>query len=224
MTIRVNTAAPVTPRVRVIARQAADTTPTTPVKTNTPATEPQNPVAAFLDKTGVAEALKKAINAKSSDEVVAAMTAGITQLLITGEGNSLQQKISNLDKKLHEDFRGTIEKNVSNETAKKVLLTLGDVFGDKVASNLISAGAGAIAGTTVELLKDEKFRKMYNEDPKAFGLELAKRTGKNFGVALAAAWGTAKLEELLPKGLKWLAHTPVVSGILGKLFGTDKAE
>jgi hypothetical protein len=164
----------------------------------------------FLDKTGAADALKKAINAESSDEVIAALTGGVAQLVIE------RTLTKDLDKKLHEDYKGTINAHVKNETAKKALLALGEVFGDKVASNMISAGIGALAGTTTELLKDEKFRELYKSDPKAFGLELAKRGGKNFGVALLAAWGTAKLEEVLPAGLKWLAQLSFVRKLFGK--------
>lgn len=164
----------------------------------------------FLDKSGISEKLKKAINAESSDEVIAALTGGVAQLIVERTG------VADFDKKLHNDYKGTINTHVKNETAKKVLLTLGEIFGDKVASNMISAGMGALTGTTVELLKDEKFRALYKSDPKQFGLELAKRGGKNFGVALLAAWGTAKLEEALPAGLKWLAKIPFIAKLLGK--------
>lgn len=164
----------------------------------------------FLDKAGITEKLKKAINAESSDEVIAALTGGVAQLIVERTG------VADFDKKLHDDYKGTINTHVKNETAKKVLLALGEVFGDKVASNMISAGMGALTGTTVELLKDEKFRELYKTDPKKFGLELAKRGGKNFGVALLAAWGTAKLEEALPAGLKWLAKIPFIAKLLGK--------
>ena len=93
------------------------------------------------------------------------------------------------------------------------------VFGDKVASNLISAGIGSLSGTMTELVKDDAFKKLYSEDKKAFGLELAKRGGKHFAIALGAAWGTAKLEEWLPAGFKWLAKLPVISDILKKFAG-----
>lgn len=213
MTTRVLGSAPVAPRLRI---QAADKVPTqapsTPVRTqNVPPEDPGalTKMGEFLSKTGITETLEKAINAKGSDEVVAALTGAVAQLAIERTG------VKDFDKKLHENYRGTIEAHIKNETARKVLLAMGDIFGDKVASNMISAGAGAITGTTVELLKDDKFRAMYKEDPKQFGLELAKRSGKNFGVALLAAWGTAKAEELLPKGLKWLAKLPFIQ----KLFG-----
>lgn len=203
-----------TPATRIRVRSAEETPKAPDTQKKIQEVPPEDPGALtkmgeFLEKTGVTETLKKAINAQSSDEVIAALTGAVAQLAIERTG------VADFDKKLHEDFRGTINAHVKNETARKVLLALGDTFGDKVASNMISAGMGALTGTTVELLKDEGFRKMYSENPKAFGLELAKRAGKNFGIALLAAWGTAKLEEMLPKGLKWLAKIPFIQ----KLFG-----
>ena len=197
---------------RVIKAQAVRVAEETKKAAEVPAEDPGalKKMGEFLDKTGVADALKKAINAESSDEVVAALTGGVAQLIVERTG------VKDFDKKLHDDYKGTINTHVKNETAKKVLLALGEVFGDKVASNMISAGMGALTGTTVELLKDEKFRELYKSDPKKFGLELAKRGGKNFGIALLAAWGTAKLEEALPAGLKWLAQIPFVRKLLGK--------
>jgi hypothetical protein len=184
----------------------------TPSTTNVPAEDPGAlaKMGEFLEKSGISKKLSDAINAKSSDEVVAALTGGVAQLIVERTG------VKDFDQKLHDDYKGTITAHVKNETAQKVLLTLGDIFGDKVASNMISAGMGALTGTTVELLKDDKFRELYKTDPKAFGLELAKRGGKNFGVALLAAWGTAKLEEALPAGLKWLAKIPFIAKLLGK--------
>lgn len=212
MTTRLSSVSNVAPKqLRV---RAAEGTPTAPVKAaDAPKEDPGalTKMGEFLKKTGIGDQLQKAINADSSDEVIAALTAGVAQLAIERTG------VKDFDKKLHENYKGTIEEHVKNETAKKVLLTLGEIFGDKVASNMISAGIGAVAGTTAELLKDEKFREMYKSDPKAFGLELAKRSGKNFGVALLAAWGTAKLEEILPAGFKWLAQL----GFVRKLFGKE---
>lgn len=210
MTTRVTRTQPhVAPRVikPVAARAAEDTKQAADVPTDPGA---MGEMGKFLEKTGVADTLKKAIDAKSSDEVVAALTGGVAQLIVERTG------VKDFDQKLHDDYKGTITSHVSNPTAQKVLLTLGDVFGDKVASNMISAGMGALTGTTVELLKDENFRKMYKDNPGQFGLELAKRGGKNFGVALLAAWGTAKLEEALPAGLKWLAHVPFFAKLFGK--------
>lgn len=198
---------------RALQAQAVRVATETPKTADVPKEDPGalKKMGEFLDKTGVAEQLKKAINANSSDEVVAALTGGVAQLIVERTG------IKDFDKKLHDDYKGTINAHVKNETAKKVLLALGETFGDKVASNMISAGMGALTGTTVELLKDEKFRELYKTDPGKFGLELAKRGGKNFGVALLAAWGTAKLEEALPAGLKWLAQL----GFVRKLFGKE---
>lgn len=211
MTTRLSSVSSAAPKLRV---RATEETPKAPVKgtTEVPKEDPAalGKMGEFLKKTGIDEQLKKAINAESSDEVVAALTGGVAQLIVERTG------VKDFDKKLHENYKGTIEEHVKNETAKKVLLTLGEIFGDKVASNMISAGMGALTGTTVELLKDEKFRELYKTDPKAFGLELAKRGGKNFGVALLAAWGTAKLEEILPAGLKWLAQLSFVRKLFGK--------
>ena len=211
MTTRLSSVSSVAPKqLRV---RATEETPKAPVKSaEVPKEDPGalTKMGEFLKKTGVGDQLQKAINADSSDEVIAALTGGVAQLIVERTG------VKDFDKKLHDNYKGTIEEHVKNETAKKVLLTLGEIFGDKVASNMISAGMGALTGTTVELLKDEKFRELYKTDPKAFGLELAKRGGKNFGVALLAAWGTAKLEEMLPAGLKWLAQLSFVRKLFGK--------
>jgi hypothetical protein len=209
MTIGVNNNS-LTSNVRVVARDAA---PAAPAKA------PEAPKAAdggavselgkWLEATGISSTFEKALNAKSSDEVVAGITGGLAQLAIERTG------VKDFDKQLHTDLRGTITKYVSNETAQKALLAMADILGDKVASEMISAGVGAIAGTTVELVKDEKFRTMRTEDPTAFGLELAKRAGKNFAVALGGAFAVAKAEELLPAGFKWLAKIPFIRSLLG---------
>jgi hypothetical protein len=185
---------------RVIKAQAVRVAEDPKKAADVPAEDPGalQKMGEFLEKTGVSKKLQDAINAKSSDEVVAALTGGVAQLIVERTG------VKDFDKKLHDDYKGTITAHVKNETAQKVLLTLGDVFGDKVASNMISAGMGALTGTTVELLKDEKFRELYKTDPGKFGLELAKRGGKNFGVALLAAFATAKAEESMPWILKFL--------------------
>lgn len=215
MTIRVNPAVATAPKFKAIAREG--TAPAAPVKAAEVPKEQPGALAAigqFLETSGVSKKMSDALNAKSSDEVVAALSGGIAQLIVE------RTRIGDLDKKLHDDYKGTITAHVSNPTAQKALLVLGEVLGDKVASNLVSAGVGSLTGTAVELAKDEKFRAMYKEDPKQFGLELAKRGGKNFAVALAAAWGTAKLEEWLPAGFKWLANVPFISNILKKLSGS----
>ncbi|MDB5099592.1 MAG: hypothetical protein JWM80_4013 [Cyanobacteria bacterium RYN_339] len=216
MTIGVNNT-PVKTPVRAVANTAAnkpaaapaaDTKPTANAPTkaaDAPTTEAGN----WLEKMGVAGAFEKALNAGSSDEVVAAISGGLAQLAVE------RTAIGDFDKKLHDDFRGTITKNVSNETAQKALLAMADIFGDKVASEMVAAGVGAVTGTAVELIKDEKFRGLYKSDPKAFGLEVAKRGGKNFAVALGGAFATAKAEELLPAGLKWLAHISFIQKLLG---------
>jgi hypothetical protein len=215
MTIGVNNT-PVKTPVRAAGNTAANTKPATPPAANKPAEAPKKAADApateagnWLDKMGVASAFEKALNANSSDEVVAAISGGLAELAVERTG------IGDFDKKLHDDFRGTITANVKNETAQKALLAMADIFGDKVASEMVSAGVGAVAGTTVELVKDEKFRALYKSDPKAFGLEVAKRGGKNFAIALGGAFATAKAEELLPAGFKWLAHLDFVQKLLG---------
>ena len=211
MSLTVNRSTAIAPQFKAPAREA-----TAPVKTaEVPKEQPGalGKIGEFLETSGVAAKLQAAIGAKNSDEVVAAVTGGIAQLIVE------RTRVGDLDKKLEQDYKGTIEKHVTNETAKKALLVLGEVFGDKVASNLISAGIGSLSGTMMELVKDESFKKLYTDDKKAFGLELAKRGGKHFAIALGAAWGTAKLEEWLPAGFKWLAKLPVISDILKKFAG-----
>ncbi len=215
MTVRMTPSVVAAPKFKAVAREGTAPAPA-PVKAAEAPKEQPGALAAigsFLETSGVSKKIGEAINAKHSDEVVAAVTAGVAQLIVE------RTRVGDLDKKLHEDYKGTITKHVSNETAQKALLVLGEIFGDKVASNLVSAGIGSLSGTMMELVKDEQFKKLYTEDKKAFGLELAKRGGKNFGVALAAAWGTAKLEEWLPAGFKWLANVPFISGILKKFSG-----
>lgn len=204
---RVSSVDTLEPRMRSLAAQAV----------RTAAVPGEHPGALvkmgeFLSKTGLTSAIEKAIEARGSNEVIAALTGAVAQLAIE------RSSVKNFDQKLHDDFRGTITVHIKSETARKALLAVADAFGDKVASNMIAAGMGAITGTAVELLKDEQFRTMYRESPKQFGLELAKRAGKNFGVALLAAWGTAKVEEMLPKSLKWLAKIPFIQ----KLFGVGQ--
>lgn len=215
MTIRVTPSVVTAPKFKALAREGTTPTPAPVKAAETPKEQPGAlaSIGQFLETSGVTKKISEAINAKSSDEVVAAVTAGVAQLIVE------RTRVGDLDKKLHDDYKGTITAHVKNATAQKALLVLGEVFGDKVASNLVSAGIGSLSGTMMDLVKDDQFRKMYSEDPKAFGLELAKRGGKNFGIALAAAWGTAKLEEWLPAGFKWLAEVPFISSILKKLSG-----
>lgn len=215
MSIGVNNTTPKAP-VRAVANTAAANKAAAPAANNKPAAPlkaadaaPTTEVGSWLDKMGVAAAFEKALNANSSDEVVAAISGGLAQLAVERTG------IGDFDKKLHDNFRGTITENVKNETAQKALLAMADIFGDKVASEMVAAGVGAVTGTAVELVKDEKFRTMYKADPKAFGLEVAKRGGKNFAIALGGAFATAKAEELLPAGFKWLAHLGFIQKLLG---------
>lgn len=124
-----------------------------------------------------------------SDELTAGAVAGITQIILQ------KTKVKDLDKKLAADYAGTVKQYVTNETAQKCLLKLGETVGDHAASNFIAAGVGAMSGTAVELMKDDSFRALSSSDPSEFAKELAKRGGKNFLVSLGAAFVTGKVAD-----------------------------
>jgi hypothetical protein len=147
-------------------------------------------LTSLFDSTGIGDKLKAAMGAKNTDEVVAAVTGGLTELAVERTGTK------DLDQRLHDDYAGTIKAHVSNETTRKALLALGDVLGDKVASELVSASAGAVTGTAVRLMNDPDLRKLYADDKVAFGKQIANESGKDFLYAFATAFGTAKAEDL----------------------------
>ena len=140
--------------------------------------------------SGIGDKLKAAMGAKNTDEVVAAVTGGLTELAVERTG------IKDMDQRLHDDYAGTIKAHVSNPTTRKALLALADVLGDKVASELVSASAGAPTGTAVKLMNDPATHKLYSEDKVAFGKQMAGEGGKDFLFAFATAFGTAKAEDL----------------------------
>ena len=119
MTTRVTrTQTHVAPRtLTVAARTAEDTKSAASVPAEDPGALAK--MGEFLEKAGISKKLSDAINAKSSDEVVAALTGGVAQLIVERTG------VKDFDAKLAADYKGTITAHVKNETAQKVLLTLG---------------------------------------------------------------------------------------------------
>ncbi|HEY9766393.1 MAG TPA: hypothetical protein V6C82_08500 [Chroococcales cyanobacterium] len=127
-----------------------------------------------------------------TDEIACAAAAGLSEIIL----NQIPA-VKDLDQKLQQDFEGTINTYVKNETAKKAMLALGKNLGDKVASNVISAGVGAVTGTTIRVIKDDDLRALSQTDKLAFGKEILKDAGKDFLIGLATAWVTGNVSDLI---------------------------
>jgi hypothetical protein len=129
---------------------------------------------------------------------VAAVTGGLVELAVE------RTITKDLDAKLSADYAGTIQEKVKNPATQKALLTLGEVLGDHVASELVSATAGAISGTTVKLLQDPTSKELYKTDKVAFGKKVAIEGGQNLVAGFVGAFGTAKVEDMMGLFSGWL--------------------
>lgn len=131
-------------------------------------------------------------NGDFTDEIACAAVAGMAEIIL-----NQVPAIKDLDQKLQQDFKGTINTYVKNETAKKVMLALGDKLGNKAASNVISAGVAAVTGTTIRVIKDDDLRALSQTDKISFGKEILKDAGKDFLIGLATAWVTGNVSDLI---------------------------
>lgn len=202
-----------TPAVRPLARVAAAPQPQQPIKaTGDHDVQTGVGVAAILWKlltqSGKAEDLKSLTKAQSQDEALGLLTASVAQLAISGTG------VKNLDKQLHDNYKGTIDKFVTNPTANKILTGVGNIFGDQLASVLISAAIGDLATVVQDVRRDPALASQMKDDPAAFGKEVLKRAGTNLPKDLASAFITSKVKDIPVLG--WFSF--LIAPMIVKLF------
>jgi hypothetical protein len=164
----------------------------------------------LLSQSGKADDLKELTKAKSQDEALGTLVSSVAVLAVEGTG------VKNLDKQLHDNYKGTIDKYVTDPTANKILTGVGNIFGDKVASVLISAALGDLATIVQDVRRDPAMQAQMKDDPAAFGKAVLARAGNNLPKDVASAFVTTKIKDIPVIGwFSFLIAPFVVKHVLG---------
>jgi hypothetical protein len=144
----------------------------------------------LLTQSGKADDLKELTKAKSQDEALGLLATSVATLALEGG------LTKDLDKKLHDNYRGTIDKYVTDPTANKILNGLGDIFGEKVASVVVAAAIGNLTTVIQDVRRDPALAAQMKSDPVGFGKAVLERTSQTMPKAIATAFVTTKVEDI----------------------------
>jgi hypothetical protein len=166
----------------------------------------------LLTQSGKAEDIKSLTKAKSQDEALGTLVSSVAVLGLGGTG------VRDLDKQLHDNFKGTIDKYVTDPTANKVLTGVGNIFGDRLASVLIAAALGNLTTVIQDVRRDPALSAQMTSDPAAFGMAVLARSGQSLPKDLASAFITSKIQDIPVIG--WFAFM-IAPFLVKKLMGNS---